>query len=447
VRHPSGPWGEHRWDGRPLGERQWGERQWGERPRGPRLFLPILIGLIQVIGTSLAARGQLDARDLDGIGYALLALGPAALLAWRAWPLVSLGGALLATLAYALLDYPKGPFFVAAIVALVGAIRSRYRWAAWVMVVAAYLTYVGFSVSVVMVGGVALRGPSPQDALAVGAWTAVALAVAEAARVRSAHFAEMARARSEAARARSEQSRRQASEERLRIAQELHDVLGHHLSLINMRAGVALHLLDSQATRADGADGAGSDQAREAFTAIKQASAEALREVRAVLATLHPADEAAPRSPAPGLADLDPLVEQAREAGLPVNVHLEGTPNTLPAEVDRAAYRIVQEALTNVRRHAGASASAVVTIAWSDRDVTVRVDNDGPLMSTVDDASRSGAGNGIPGMRERATALGGRLTAGPQPGGGFRVEAVLPLDPADWAARKLADSTGRKVTP
>jgi len=430
VRHPSGPWGERRWDERRWEDRPWGERPWDERPRGPRLFLPILIGLIQVVGTSLAARGQLDARQLDGIGYALLAIGPAALLAWRVWPLVSLGGALLATLTYGLLEYPKGPFFVAAIVALVGAIRSRSRWAAWAMVVAAYLIYVSSGVFDVTVGGVGLHGPSPQDAFAVGAWTAVALAVAEAARVRSAHFAEMARARSEAARARSEQSRRQASEERLRIAQELHDVLGHHLSLINMRAGVALHLLDSQAARAEAAVVDGADQAREAFAAIKQASAEALREVRAVLATLHPADEAAPRSPAPGLAELDALVEQAREAGLPVEVRLAGSPDTLPAEVDRAAYRIVQEALTNVRRHAGASASAVVAIAWSEHDVTVRVDNDGTTSSTVDDASASGAGNGIPGMRERATALGGRLAAGPRPDGGFRVEAVLPLDSA-----------------
>ena len=436
MRHQSGAWGERRWGERRWDDRPWGERPWDERPRGPRLFLPILIGLIQVIGTSLAARGQLDARHLDGFGYALLAIGPVSLLAWRVWPLVSLGGALLATVTYALLDYPKGPFFVAAIVALVGAIRSRHRVAAWAMVVAAYLTYLGFGHLFPMVGNTSVVVPGLQDALAVGTWTAVTLALAEAARVRSAHFAEMARARSEAARARSEQSRRQASEERLRIAQELHDVLGHHLSLINMRAGVALHLLDGQAARTDAARFDGSDQARDAFTAIKQASAEALREVRAVLATLHPIDEAAPRSPAPGLADLDALVEQAREAGLPVEVRLTGSPDTLPAEVDRAAYRIVQEALTNVRRHAGASASAVVAIMWSDRDVTVRVDDDGPAPSIVDDASASGAGNGIPGMRERATALGGRLTAGPRPGGGFRVEAMLPLE-----------SSGRKVTP
>src|SRR5439155_25583391 len=124
----------------------------------------------------------------------------------------------------------------------------------------------------------------------VGAWLVVALAFAEMIRVRTAHFAEMARTRAESARARAEQEKRQASEERLRIAQELHDVLGHHLSLINVQAGVGLHLMDERP-----------EQARAALTAIKQASAEALREVRAVLGVLRADEERAPRAPGPSL--------------------------------------------------------------------------------------------------------------------------------------------------
>jgi signal transduction histidine kinase len=227
--------------------------------------------------------------------------------------------------------------------------------------------------------------------------------------VRRQHFAEMAKYRAEQARTREEQQRRQASEERLRIARELHDVLGHHLSLINVQAGVGLHLMDSRP-----------EQAREALTAIKSASAEALREVRSVLGVLRPEEEAAPRAPAPSLARLDDLTA---DAGLPVRTVVDGTPRPLPAEVDRAAYRIVQEALTNVRRHAGPAAAAVVTIGYAEGEVTVRVTDDG-----AGSAAPLDGGNGIPGMRARAEALGGTLTAAPVPGGGFAVRAVLPVN-------------------
>ena len=177
---------------------------------------------------------------------------------------------------------------MAALVALFGAARRAPRAAVWTVTAVAYLAYLAASV---------LWGDSgPGTAVAVAAWTSVAVALAEAARVRAQHFAEMGRsmaeaqrAKAEAERARVEQASRQASDERLRIARELHDVLGHHLSLINVRAGVALHLLDSQP-----------EQAREALGAIKLASAEALREVRAVLAALQPGRRAAPAHPGTG---------------------------------------------------------------------------------------------------------------------------------------------------
>jgi signal transduction histidine kinase len=244
----------------------------------------------------------------------------------------------------------------------------------------------------------------------IAAWTAVALAIAEVARTRTEHFAEVARTRAEAARARQEQARRQASDERLRIAQELHDVLGHHLSLINVRAGVALHLLDTKP-----------EQARDALGAIKLASSEALREVRTVLATLN-GDQSAPRAPAPGLADIDGLAEDARGAGLTVHMRQNGSADKVPGEVGRAAYRIVQEALTNVRRHAGPAPTVDIDLHVGPDELRVRVDDSGvgPVPSTSD-------GNGIPGMRERAAALGGTLLADARPGGGFRVEARLPL--------------------
>jgi signal transduction histidine kinase len=369
-----------------------------------------MIGLIQVIGTTLAGRGE-----LNWLAYALLLAGPVALAARRRHPVATLMGTIAATLTYALAGFPGGPYFLALLVAIFVAVRAGHRPVTWVLCGLAYWIFVLAGRLWPEVAGVELAYPSLAQAVVVLAWLAVVLALAEGSRIRAQSFAELSRARAEAARARAEQSRRQASEERLRIARELHDVLGHHLSLINVRAGVALHLLD---TKPDPAE-----QAREALAAIKEASAEALREVRAVLATLRPEDESAPRTPAPGLAELDGLIAETRTAGLGVTVRLEGRPRPLPPEVERAAYRIAQEALTNVRRHAGPSADATVTVEYAEGALLLRVDNDGTAgPSTVD------GGTGIPGMRERTTALGGRLTAAALTGGGFRVEAVLPTE-------------------
>jgi signal transduction histidine kinase len=260
-------------------------------------------------------------------------------------------------------------------------------------------------------GGRTIDGIGYGAWVATAAWTLFALAVGVALRAQTERLAEMGRARAEADRARAEQSRRRASDERLRIARELHDVLGHHLSLINVRAGVALHLLDTAP-----------EQTRDALSAIKQASSEALREVRGVLATLAPEDEAAPRAPAPGLAATADLVAEARAAGTPIAVERTGTVRMLPAEVQRAAYRIVREALTNVRRHAGPAAAVTLTLAYGPEGLTVRVRDDGP--STLDMAVVEG--NGIAGMVERATALGGWLRASPE-ANGFLVEAYLPV--------------------
>lgn len=232
-------------------------------------------------------------------------------------------------------------------------------------------------------------------------WIVVIVAVSELARARREQWA---RERAERAQA----SRRRADEERLRIARELHDVLAHSLSVINVQAGVGLALLDSDP-----------EQARTALTTIKSASKEALGDVRQVLDTLRtPGD--APRTPAPGLDRLPELVEQAARAGLTVRV--EGAPPRLAPGADLAAFRIVQEALTNVVRHSG-SRHARVCLEDAGRSLRLRIDDDGPATG----AEAGGSGNGLAGMRERAAALGGTIEAGPRPDGGFRVLAVLPL--------------------
>ncbi len=210
-----------------------------------------------------------------------------------------------------------------------------------------------------------------------------------------------------------EQARRAVDAERLRIARELHDVVAHTMATINVQAGVAAHVIDQQP-----------DQAREALSAIKAASGEAMRELRGILNVLRQADERDPTAPAPRLAQLDGLIEGTRRAGLPTTVIVNGQVRPLPPTVDLAAYRIVQESLTNALRYAGPT-SAVVTLSYLDDALGVEVVDSGRGLAEGEVAQ--GGGHGIAGMRERAEATGGTLEAGPRPGGGFGVKARLPL--------------------
>ena len=366
--------------------------------RGPGVLLPIAVAVVQIGGTRVAAFRQPDHMDLDALGLLLLAAGPAALVLRRRYPAQVLWFVLAATLGYLLLDYPRGPIFLALIVAFVTAVMSGHRAAAIASLIVGYLSFLWLPS---LLG--AELPPTLAQALGLGAWLLVLLTVSDIARSRRERAHEWERARAE-------EAKRRASEERLRIARELHDVLAHNISLINVQAGVALHLMDEQP-----------EQARTALTAIKQASNDALGELRSVLDILRAGHEA-PRSPTSGLAHLDDLVAKTQAAGLPVTTRVEGTPRPVPPKVDLAAFRIVQEALTNVRRHAG-DARAVVTIGYGDSDLIVQVDDDGPGMP---DVVVSG-GKGISGMRERVGALDGELEVGPRPGGGFRVTARLPL--------------------
>jgi signal transduction histidine kinase len=254
------------------------------------------------------------------------------------------------------------------------------------------------------------EAPGAPAAMAIVAWLLVLGTGAEIARVRR----ERAIERAEAAR---QEARRRAGEQRLRIARELHDVLAHNISLINVQAGVGLHLLDERP-----------EQARPALTAIKQASKETLAELRSVLDILRdPEDDSATLTPAPGLEQLDELLAGARAGGLTVESRVEGERRELPAGVDLAAFRIVQEALTNVRRHAG-PARATVSLRYGAEELAIQIDDDGARVNARHEDIGAGGGNGIAGMRERATALGGTLETGPSAAAGFRVLARLPLE-------------------
>ena len=360
--------------------------------------LALGIAVVQIAATALAGRHQPDRESFDVLAVLLLAAGPVALIVRRRFPVPVLAWTFATTFLYVALDYARGPVFFALIVAFLTAVVSGHRRMAWGSLAVGYVAFLWFADGE--------GAPSWIAALGLLAWFIVLATAGEIVRGRLER-------RADAARAQEEEARRRASEERLRIARELHDVLAHNISLINVQAGVALHLMEERP-----------EQARTALTAIKGASKDALGELRSVLDVLRQGDEGVPRTPTAGLDDLDRLVAGAAAAGIDVRVVTEGTPRAVPPGVDLAAFRIVQEALTNVTRHAG-QATATISLTYGDDHLTVEVDDDGRVPPGP--VNGSGGGNGIRGMQERAAALGGRLDAGPRPGGGFRVRAHLPL--------------------
>jgi len=252
------------------------------------------------------------------------------------------------------------------------------------------------------------------DLVRTAALLLVAAAAGDATRNRRAYIEEVVRRAAEEARMREEESRRRIDEERLRIARELHDVTAHSLSIVAVQSGVALHVLDSDPAAA-----------RAALTAIRETSRTSLQELRGMLGVLRSSTdegEDVPLAPTPGLARIGDLVRPLRDAGLRVEVAALPPGGPLSAIVDASAYRIIQEALTNVLRHAG-DASVSVHLTRDDYALSLEVIDDG----AGEPFDEPGEGHGIAGMRERALALGGTFEAGPVTGGGWRVAAVLPL--------------------
>ncbi|MBH5333859.1 sensor histidine kinase [Streptomyces pactum] len=358
---------------------------------------------ITVVGSRFAAQGQPDREALDPLAAVLLVLLPALTVLRYRHPVLTVAGTAAGLLVYLGAGFPYGPVILAFVVACFAAVAAGHRHAAWAAIGTVWAGHL-------LIGHWLHRWlPPPGDGaapwtqeLAVGAWAVAVPAAAELLRARREQWA---RERAE----RAEAERRRADEERLRIARELHDVLAHSISVINVQAGVGLALLDQDP-----------EQARAALTTIKAASKEALGEVRQVLGMLR-TPGAAPRAPAPGLARLDELAEQAAGAGLAVDIAVEGTRTALPPGADLAAFRIVQEALTNIVRHSG-SRAARVRLRYAAGGLEITVDDDGPATGAT-----TGGGNGLVGMRERAAALGGTVRAGPRPDGGFRVRARLPV--------------------
>jgi signal transduction histidine kinase len=396
------------------------------------IVLALFVTVMGVQGTVAFVPNHAAARpltDFGSLGYALLVVSGLVVAVRRRWPVPVAGVAALASLVYYGLDFPDGWGWLGLFVAL-------YSLAAYgdgrrsLALAAAGIT--------VLATGWLLAASDIQPRAAIG-WvffrigaSVMCVALGESVRSRRVIAAEAVERAELAERTREEQARARADAERLRIAREVHDTVAHAIAIINVQSGVTAHVLDKRPERA-----------REALRVIEQTSSRALREMRAILGVLR--DDVDDRMPYPGLHELDELAAKARDAGLDVTVEATSPVMPLPSAVGSAAYRIVQESITNVIRHVGPTR---VTVALNPRTdvLEIRVTDEGHRAAPGDDplrahpSPRHPAGNqadetaepgrGILGMRERCKLLGGELDAKPTPDGGFEVTARLPLAPA-----------------
>ncbi|MDQ8707792.1 sensor histidine kinase [Streptomyces sp. LHD-70] len=252
---------------------------------------------------------------------------------------------------------------------------------------------------------------------------ALAWTLGDSIRTRRAYFAQLEERATRLEQEREAQAKVAVAAERARIARELHDVVAHNVSVMVVQADGAAYVMDTAP-----------DQARKALETISGTGRQALAEMRRLLGVLRTGEqqESGEYVPQPDVRQIDELVEQVRGSGLTVDFKIEGTPRPLPSGVELTAYRIVQEALTNTRKHGGDNAGASVRIVYFDDGLGLLVEDDGQGAphELYEDGGADGRGHGLIGMRERVGMVGGTLDAGPRPGGGFRISALLPLKPA-----------------
>jgi signal transduction histidine kinase len=346
-------------------------------------------------------------RGTLALAYVLALLHTLPLAARRRYPGAVLGIGVASGLAVAALGVSPIVLGIAILVAVYSVAAYGSRWVSLAGLAAAELG----SAAVQLTPGRFQAPTVVSNALVIGA----AWLLGHFVGVRRAYTARLEQA-AELERTRAELARRAVAAERLRLARELHDVVAHSISVIAVQSGVGAHVASTQP-----------EEAAKALAAIEVTSRAALVELRRLLGVLRQDGEPqGDLAPVPGLADLDRLLAEVAKTGLAVRLRVEGTRPELPAGVDLSAYRIVQEALTNVVKHAG-PARAQVVVGYGDQEVTVVVTDDGRGVTAPTGDGRAEVGHGLIGMRERVQVFGGDLEVGPRPGGGFRVAARLPL--------------------
>jgi signal transduction histidine kinase len=360
----------------------------------------VAIAVSWVILSGDGANWPAGSRDADGFAYALVVVVNAPLaFRRRAWG-AALAIALAAGTVYAARQYPPILAPAVPLIVYLAATRLDDRRSRVVLIVTALVSWIGATL--------APGGTDPASVFVVaGAWL-----LGHYVRTRRLLVAELEQRAVDLEREREERAGRAVAEERLRIARELHDILAHTMSVVAVQAGTGRLVAPTHP-----------GEAIKALTAVEETTRWAMQEMRQVLTVLRADDDTgASVTPTPGLDDLAALVAQVAEAGIAVDVCVEGEPRPIPTTVSLAAYRITQEALTNVIKHAG-PAHAWVLVRYTEHDVMVEVRDDGHATAST----AAGGGHGLIGMRERAAVHGGKLIAGPAPNGGFRVRARLPI--------------------
>ena len=382
-------------------------------------FWAVILFGISVLGGATVEEGR--GTDQPALTVPVMLLLSVVVALRRRMPERMLLLALVVGFGQLILDVPTGPadFALLVIVYTVAAVGAR--WASRVALTA------GLCAAPLA----QLRWPNPQAGTAENVALSVILAVpfalawvlGDSIRTRRAYFAQLEERAARLEKEREAQAKVAVAAERARIARELHDVVAHNVSVMVVQADGAAYVLD-----------AAPDQARKALETISTTGRQALAEMRRLLGVLRTGEhqEAGEYVPQPGLQQIEDLVEQCRESGLPVDFKVEGTSRELPRGVELTAYRIVQEALTNTRKHGGPNAGASVRLVYFDDGLGLLVEDDGKGAphELYEEGGFDGQGHGLIGMRERVGMVGGTLDAGPRPGGGFRISALLPLKPA-----------------
>jgi signal transduction histidine kinase len=386
-----------------------------ERVPAPFVDAGVAAAVAIAVSIAIAAGGESSAKDPDALAYLLGLAIAAPLLVRRRWPVTVLFVSVVLVMAYHVLEYPAIGLAVPLAVSLYTVAEAGRVWLAVIVIAGLELFAIGWRA----VGeDESLVSTIGTQTLFEASLAAAVLLLADALRSRRAWMAEVNERMRRAEADREREAERRVEQERLRIAREMHDVLAHTIAVIGVQAGVAGEALADSP-----------EEVRAALRTIRAKSREAMGEIRATVGVLREPTSDAPRSPAPGLSQLEELVGVGAGSDVQVEVSVSGATRPLPPAVDLTAYRIVQEALTNVLRHAGATA-AQVEIRYEPDGLVVEVDDDG--VGTANGALSADDGYGLIGMRERAAAMGGSLEAGPVPGsgGGFRVRAWLPTNPA-----------------
>lgn len=345
-------------------------------------------------------------RAVDAFGYTLLVAAGVIVGVCRRFPRTAVAAVTVVLACYLVSRYPNGPIYLAGMVTLFSLGWHASRFAA--------LTGAAAMVAALTVVAAGRHASFTVLPLIFVGWAGAAVLLGDAARNRRAHLEDVKERARSLELTRAEQARRRVAEDRLRIARDLHDSVGHAMAMINVQAGAGAHVADARP-----------EAAKAALVAIQRASGDVLDELTAMLRVLRADGESAERAPAPGIEQLRQLVETSAASRLRTSVVIEGPTDAVPEAVGVAAYRIVQESLTNVIRHSGATHVQVRVLAGADRDLQVEVCDDGTGAAAV---LSSGSGVGIRGMRERAESSGGRLEVGRGPHGGFVVRA-------DWERR------------